>query len=72
MARKTQASVDLGTLQSNLQDSAAELRSAQTAFQKASERLQAAQEAQDTAIRALNQGVGTLKVSTHVTDLLAR
>lgn len=72
MAKKIQQSIDLGLLQANLETSSRELRSAQAAFLKASDRLVLAQEENTKAIISINQGMSTLKSSVHVPHLLGK
>ena len=72
-AKKVKAeAIDLGELQSNIQNSSRKLKAAQTAFQRASDALLSAQEDHKQATIALNQGMATLKAQTYVQDILAR
>lgn len=69
---RKQPAVDMATLQSNLEGSASEFRSAQQNFLKASDRLNAAQTANEQAIISFNQGLATVKSSAYVPSLLAK
>lgn len=69
--RAAQGAIDLGTLQADAAAAAKRVKAAQRAFQKASEELTSATEANQRSRVALNQGVSAFKSSIEVTDLYA-
>jgi len=72
MARNNATGIDLGSLQTTLEESARELRSAQAAYLKAGDRFVKAQEENQAAIISINQAMTTLKSSVHVPHLLGK
>jgi hypothetical protein len=70
--KKSKSAISLGTLQENAESSSKELRAAQANFQRAVDRLTAAQEANTQAIIGLNQGLSSIKAACYVPNLMAK
>lgn len=69
---RVRTGVSLGDLQSGVEQTAINLKAAQTAYLSAVQRLAGAQEAHEQANVNFNQGVANVKANTRVVDLLAR